>query len=75
MPPRIPERASAFTLAARAEMVFRDLPFLERLRRISSLALQVDIRDWTTHDVDALAASGAVFSSMTGHVAGTGSME
>lgn len=60
-----------FTLAVCAEMVFRDLPILERIRRISALGFQVEIWDWTKHDIDALARSGAVFSSMTGYVTGT----
>jgi hydroxypyruvate isomerase len=60
-----------FHLAACAEMLFRDLPIQDRARRISGMGFLVEIWDWTRHDVDALAASGAVFSSMTGHLAGT----
>ena len=61
---------AGFTLAACAEMLFLDLPVLERVRRIHDLGFQVEIWDWTRHDVDALAASGATFSSMTGYVSG-----
>ena len=60
-----------FTLAVCAEMVFRSLPITERVRRISSLGFQVEIWDWTKHDIDALVGTGATFSSMTGYVTGT----
>jgi hydroxypyruvate isomerase len=59
-----------FTLAVCAEMVFTDLPLLERVRRIADLGFEVEIWDWTRHDVEALAATGATFSSMTGYVSG-----
>ena len=62
---------SPFTLAVCAEMVFRALPMIERVRRIHALGFQVEIWDWTKHDIDALAGSGATFSSMTGYVTGT----
>ena len=52
-------------------MVFLELPLLERVRRIAELGFQVEIWDWTRKDVDALAGTGAVFSSMTGYVTGT----
>jgi len=55
-----------FTLAVCAEMVFRDLPFEERVRRIAQLGFQVEIWDWTTRDIDALVRTGATFSNMTG---------
>lgn len=60
-----------FTLAVCAEMVFRQLPFVERVKRISDLGFQVEIWDWTKHDIDALKKTGAIFSSMTGYVTGT----
>ena len=66
-----PTPSSPFTLAVCAEMIFRDLPVLERIKRISELGFQVEIWDWTKHDIDALANSGATFSSMTGYVTGT----
>ena len=59
-----------FTLAVCAEMVFRHLPMLERVRRIDALGFQVEIWDWTRHDIEALKATGATFSSMTGYVGG-----
>jgi hydroxypyruvate isomerase len=61
---------SPFTLAASAEMLYRDLPFVDRVERITERGLQVEIWDWTTKDIDALATSGATFSSMTGYVEG-----
>lgn len=62
--------ATTFPLAVCAEMVFRNLPVLERVRRIDALGFMVEIWDWTRHDLKALAASGARFSSMTGYVTG-----
>ncbi len=60
-----------FPLAVCAEMVFRDLPIAERVRRISERGFLVEIWDWTRHDIDLLKATGADFSSMTGYVTGT----
>jgi hydroxypyruvate isomerase len=60
-----------YRLAASAEMLFLDLPFEERVRRIADLGFEVEIWNWTTKDVDALARTGATFSSMTGYVTGT----
>ena len=45
-----------FRLAVSAEMVFVDLPFAERVRRIAERGFEVEIWDWTNKDVDALAA-------------------
>jgi hydroxypyruvate isomerase len=61
---------SGFTLAANAEMLFTDLPFVERVRRLHEAGFEVEIWDWTTKDLDALAATGARFGSMTGYVRG-----
>jgi hydroxypyruvate isomerase len=60
-----------YRLAASAEMLFLDLPFEERVRRIDDLGFEVEIWNWTTKDVGALARTGATFSSMTGYVTGT----
>ena len=38
---------SPFTLAACAEMVYTDLPLLQRIERIAARGLQVEIWDWT----------------------------
>ena len=59
-----------FDLAVCAEMVFLDLPFEERVRRIAESGFQVEIWNWTRHDIDALVRTGARFSSMVGHTAG-----
>lgn len=66
--------SSPFTLAVSSEMVFLDLPVAERIRRIHELGFQVEIWDWTRHDLDALEAlhdEGVIFSSMTGYIRGT----
>ena len=60
----------SFRLAVSAEMVFVDLPFEERVRRISDAGFEVEIWDWTKKDVDALVRTGATFSSMTGYITG-----
>lgn len=62
---------SPFTLAVCAEMVFRDMPVTERIKRIDALGFQVEIWDWTKHDIQALVDTGATFSSMTGYISGT----
>lgn len=59
-----------FKLAVSAEMLFLDLPFVERVQRIHALGLSVEIWNWTTKDIAALAATGADFTSMTGYIAG-----
>ena len=59
-----------FTLAISSEMVFLDLPHIERVKRIHELGFAVEIWDWTQKDIPALAATGAHFTSMTGYVTG-----
>ena len=59
-----------YTLAASAEMLYLELPFADRVQRIAERGLQVEIWDWSTKNVDALAAVGAEFSSMTGYLEG-----
>ena len=59
-----------FKLAACAEMLFLDRPMAERIHRITDAGFAVEIWDWTAHDIDALAATGADFTSMTGYVTG-----
>ena len=61
---------ATYTLAASAEMLYLDLPFLDRVHSIAERGLQVEIWDWSTKDIDALAAVGAEFSSMTGYLEG-----
>lgn len=62
--------SSPFTLAVCAEMVFTELPFVERVKEIHARGFQVEIWDWSNKDLDALAATGATFSSMTGYLQG-----
>jgi hydroxypyruvate isomerase len=54
-------------------MVFVDQPVVDRVRRLTELDVQVEIWDWTRHNVGALESLrqvGAVYSSMTGYVTG-----
>jgi hydroxypyruvate isomerase len=60
----------SFQLAVCAEMVFRDLPIIERVRKIHDLGFAVEIWSWHDKDLDALAATGATFTSMTGYLHG-----
>ncbi|GFG51012.1 hydroxypyruvate isomerase [Mycolicibacterium agri] len=57
-------------LAVCAEMVYTELPFVDRVRRIDELGFAVEIWSWHDKDLDALAATGARFSSMTGYLHG-----
>jgi hydroxypyruvate isomerase len=59
-----------FELAVCAEMVFRDESFERRVHIIQDLGFSVEIWNWTTKDIAALAATGARFTSMTGYVEG-----
>jgi hydroxypyruvate isomerase len=65
------DTGSSYRLAVSAEMVFVDLPFEERVRRITDGGFEVEIWDWTKKDIDTLAKTGATFSSMTGYITGT----
>ena len=57
-------------LAACAEMLFTDKPFVERVELIHERGFDLVIWDHTTKDIDALVRTGATFSSMTGYVRG-----
>jgi hydroxypyruvate isomerase len=59
-----------FQLAVSAEMVFTDLPFVERVRRIHDLGFAAEIWSWDDKDLAALRATGATFTSMTGYLHG-----
>lgn len=59
-----------FTLAVCSEMVYTDLPHLQRVERIHGAGFAVEIWDWNDKDADALVATGARFTSMTGYVTG-----
>jgi hydroxypyruvate isomerase len=65
-----PAPEPAFPLAVCAEMVFLDLPFEERVRRIDELGFAVELWSWQDKNIAALADSGATLSSMTGYVHG-----
>jgi hydroxypyruvate isomerase len=58
-------------LAVCAEMVFTDLPFVDRVERIYAAGFDVEIWNWTTKDIAALKKTGAAFSSMTGYTGGS----
>lgn len=60
----------SFTLAICSEMVYTDLPHLERVERIHAAGFAAEIWDWTHKDAAALTATGAQFTSMTGYVTG-----
>jgi hydroxypyruvate isomerase len=62
---------SGYRLAVCAEMVYLDLPFTDRVRRLAELGFEVEMWNWTGKDIDALAETGATFSSMTGYLRGT----
>ncbi len=59
-----------FPLAVTTEMFWLELPYLERVKRISDLGFQVEMWDWTAKDLPAVAALGATWSTMTGYVHG-----
>lgn len=61
---------NSYQLSVCAEMVFLDLPFVERVKRIHALGFGVEIWGWAGKDIDALAATGARFTSMTGYLSG-----
>ncbi len=51
-------------------MVFTELPIIERVRRIHDMGFAVEIWSWHDKDLEALAATGARFTSMTGYLHG-----
>ena len=59
-----------YRLAASAEMIYLDSPFVERVEKIQARGFEVEIWNWANKDLDALAATGAVFNSMTGYLEG-----
>jgi hydroxypyruvate isomerase len=60
----------SFRLAASAEMLYLELPFVERVARIAERGFEVEIWDWSTKNLEQIAATGATFSSMTGYLRG-----
>ncbi|CDZ30222.1 Hydroxypyruvate isomerase [Neorhizobium galegae bv. officinalis] len=59
-----------FTLAACAEMLWRDKPIEWRCARLTELGFQVGLWNWPDHDLAALERSGATFSIMNGYLTG-----
>lgn len=51
-------------------MLFLDLPFEDRVRRIHERGFLVEIWNWTTKDLAAIGATGASINSMTGYIEG-----
>ena len=62
--------SDTFILAVCAEMLWQDKPMVWRLKRLTEMGFQCGIWNWGNHDLGMLEKSGAVFSSMTGYVAG-----
>jgi len=59
-----------FTLAACAEMLWRDRPIEWRAARLNELGFQVGLWNWPDHDLSKLERSGATFSIMNGYLRG-----
>lgn len=59
-----------FQLAACAEMLWGHRPIEWRCARLAEMGFHVGLWNWTTHDLDKLAASGATFSIMNGFLRG-----
>ena len=59
-----------YRLAASAEMLFLELPFVERVKHIHERGFEVEIWNWTKQDLNVLASTGATFSNMTGYIEG-----
>jgi hydroxypyruvate isomerase len=59
-----------FTLAACAEMLWRDKPIEWRAARLHEFGFQVGLWNWPDHDLGKLEKSGATFSIMNGYLRG-----
>jgi len=59
-----------FTLAACAEMLWRDRPIEWRAARLNERGFQVGLWNWPEHDIGKLEKSGAAFSIMNGYLRG-----
>lgn len=59
-----------YRLAASAEMIYLDSPFVERVEKIHARGFEIEIWNWANKDLSALAATGATFNSMTGYLEG-----
>jgi len=58
-------------LAVCAEMVFLNLPLIERVKRLDEAGFEIELWDIRGMDLDALVATGARFGSMTGYSEGS----
>jgi hydroxypyruvate isomerase len=61
---------STFTLAACAELLWRDKPIEWRCARLHEMGFQVGLWNWPAHDLAKLIKSGATFSIMNGYLQG-----
>jgi hydroxypyruvate isomerase len=61
----------SFRLAVCAEMVYGQLPLIERVNLIHAHGFEVELWDTRGRDIGALAATGARFSSMSGYFGGS----
>ncbi|MGJ9403849.1 TIM barrel protein [Arthrobacter sp. KK5.5] len=61
----------SFRLAVCAEMVYGNLPLIDRVHRIHGQGFEVELWDTRERDISALAATGARFSSMSGYFGGS----
>jgi hydroxypyruvate isomerase len=59
-----------FTLAACAEMLWRDKPIEWRCARLKEMGFQVGLWNWPDHDIGKLITTGARFSIMNGYLEG-----
>lgn len=59
-----------FTLAACAELLYLDLPLIERVRRLHDAGYAAELWDWEHLDLSALRDTGATFTSMKGYISG-----
>ena len=62
--------ATPFILAVSAEMVFTELPMVDRIISIGARGLPAEIWGWADKDLPALAATGVPITSMTGYLRG-----
>lgn len=60
----------AFTLAACAEMLWRDKPIEWRCAKLDEMGFQVGLWNWPDHDLAKLEKSGATFSIINGYLEG-----
>lgn len=63
--------AQSFTLAVCAEMVYQELPFIERMRILDAAGFAVEMWDSTVKDLGAIEATGIPVVSMTGYLQGS----